>query len=274
MPENANGAEPDPLSPATTPVGRLTVDSPQDSAAHPLYVLLSHLAGRRVEGGCEDCDAYQVTIHMRKRGPSEKVEPFRERDAEVEAKPLRDALTEWVGGVEVKLADVRPAVPDGVVDRPAEVWEALLAIADEAGGEWPEKAREACRYFVLNAEPGKMTLGVRLLHDIRAIFKATVNRDRMPTHDLIVALHGLDEAPWGDLWGKPLTTRKLGQELERYGVRPIQWKHEGVRHRGYVTWATEQPINQAGLADAWARYLVSPGTSGTPGTSQVSPDPD
>ena len=36
-----------------------------------------------------------VTIHMRRRGPAETVEPFEEEDAEAEAVPIRDALSAW-----------------------------------------------------------------------------------------------------------------------------------------------------------------------------------
>ena len=36
-----------------------------------------------------------------------------------------------------------PALPEGVTDRRAEAWEPLIAIADAAGGTWPERARVA-----------------------------------------------------------------------------------------------------------------------------------
>lgn len=205
-----------------------------------------------------------VTIHMRRRAPNERVEPFRERDAADEAEPLRDSLAAWMG--EQDLTAARPDMPAGVVDRPSEVWEALLAVADAAGGEWPERAREACRHFVLDTGPGEMSLGVRLLSDVRTAFG---DRTEMPTADLLDALVKLDEAPWSDLYGRQLTPRRLARELERYGVKPVQWKHDGVRQRGYVTDATEQPP-QVGLTDAWTRYLDSRGTSGTSGTPQVS----
>jgi len=77
----------------------------------------------------------------------------------------------------------------------------------------------------------------------------------------------MDEAPWGDLYGRPLTTRRLAQELERYGVRPVEWKEAGVKARGYVTYSTEatkSALAQTGLSDAWSRYLESGETPGAP----------
>jgi Protein of unknown function (DUF3631) len=220
-----------------------------------------------------------VTVHMRRRAPGEKVQPFRERDAEYEAEPIREQLATWIGFVATDLADARPEMPKGVEDRPAEVWEALLAVADAAGGEWPARAREACRYFVLNADPGELSLGVRLLRDVRKVFRPEPTEDEpnpvqhghMATAALVEALVNLDESPWADLYGKPLTALRLAKEMERYGVRPIQFR-DGEKQRGYVTWGTDKP-EQTGLADAWTRYLHSGGTAGTPGTAQVGPVP-
>lgn len=210
-----------------------------------------------------------VTIHMRKRGPGEKVEPFRERDAEVEAEPLRDRLTEFVDAVASDLAYARPEMPRGVEDRPAEVWEALLAVADAAGGEWPKRARAACAHFVLNSDPGEVSLGVRLLGDIRKLFtKREV--DRMASQSIVAALKGDEEAPWSDLgYGKPLDVRRLAKELKRYGVesKPIRVKNnDGTEQvlRGYVIDGSD------GLGDAWNRYLPKAATSATSATAQVS----
>ncbi|WP_233159183.1 DUF3631 domain-containing protein [Pseudonocardia sp. MH-G8] len=231
-------------------------------------VALAGLAGRMPS----TITTRAVTIHMRRRGPGERVEPFRERDAEWFAEPLRERLAEWVGDLSAKLAAARPVMPDGVEDRPAEVWEPLLAIADEGGGEWPARARAACRHFVLESDPGELSLGVRLLSDVRGIFTRGGIRS-MPSAELVAALVALEEAPWADLYGKELDQRRLAKELDRYAVRPIQYKQNGNKHRGYVTWPTERPP-QAGLADAWARYLNPGGTAGTTGTGQVNPVPN
>jgi len=43
----------------------------------------------------------------------------------------------------LKLADVEPEMPAGIIDRAAECWELLLALADAAGGVWPKWAGDA-----------------------------------------------------------------------------------------------------------------------------------
>lgn len=192
-----------------------------------------------------------VTIELRRRAPGETVAPFRERDADDEAAPLREDLAGWMLGLD-GLDYARPVMPKGVEDRPAEVWEALLAIADKAGGHWPDTARAACKHFVLDtADPRDTSLGIRLLADIHEIL---AGRDRIATDVLLTSLRNLEEAPWGDLYGKPLTPRRLATELKRYGVRSHQVRlPDGTTRKGY---ALEPSGESVGLQDAFNRFLT------------------
>jgi hypothetical protein len=106
------------------------------------------------------------------------------------------------------------------------------------------------------------SLGIRLLADLREIFtRAGTGRIRTP--DILTALCGLDESPWGDLDGKPLDARRLAKELDRYGVKPVPYKDGGKTVKGYQT------AGLRGLVDAWDRYLPPqhPTTIGNPGNS-------
>jgi Protein of unknown function (DUF3631) len=189
-----------------------------------------------------------ITIHMRRRRTDEPVQPFRERQVASRAQPLREQLATWIDSVGVQLGDAQPDMPEGVTDRPAEIWEPLLAIADTAGGHWPETARIACRHFVLDSGPQMTSPGVRLLADLREIF-TRAGTGRLRTTDILTALCDLDEAPWGDLDSKPIDARRLARELDRYGVKPAPFKEDGKTVKGYQT------TGPHGLADAWDRYL-------------------
>jgi hypothetical protein len=103
-----------------------------------------------------------ITIHMRRRAPHETAEPFRERKVAQQAATLREQLADWLDRVGADhLAGAEPAMPDGVTDRSAEVWEPLVAIADLAGGHWPDTARAAAIHFVGQAaEDGRRQLVV------------------------------------------------------------------------------------------------------------------
>jgi hypothetical protein len=61
------------------------------------------------------------------------------------------------------------AAPE-IQDRDADVWEALIAVADLAGGTWPARARAAAVALVAEAKDTEPSLGVRLLADLRTVF--------------------------------------------------------------------------------------------------------
>jgi len=199
-----------------------------------------------------------VVVRMRRRSPTERIEPYRRRDVEAASESLRGRIAAWVGSVFHQLAAARPVFPEGVADRDADVWEALLAIADAAGGDWPERGRQAAVALVRASKNTTPSLGVRLLGDIRDVFGTAAS---MTTDAILKALHAMEEAPWADLRGKPLDARGLAMRMRPYGVQSKKLR---------IGSATLQGYERADLADAWERYLsLSPlgaGTSGTNGT--------
>lgn len=202
-----------------------------------------------------------VVVRMRRRALYERVEPYRRRDVELEANALRDRVSDWAAAVFDEVAAARPPFPEGVADRDADVWEALLAVADAAGGEWPKRARRASSAMVSASKNGTPSLGVRLLADLRQVFG---DADRMSSDGMLKALHAIEEAPWCDLRGKPLDARGLAQRLKPYGIASKQ-----VR----IGLATLKGYERADLVDAWLRYLSLPPlasetseTSETPGS--------
>ena len=63
---------------------------------------------------------------MRHRSCQESVEPFRPREHEAIGHALRDRLENWADEVDESAGKAWPKLPDGIVDRPTEVWEPLL----------------------------------------------------------------------------------------------------------------------------------------------------
>ncbi|MGW3994323.1 DUF3631 domain-containing protein [Amycolatopsis sp. NPDC004772] len=89
----------------------------------------------------------------------------------------------------------------------------------------------------------------------------------MVTAELIRELHAIEDGPWTDLQGKPLDSRRLAKELDRYLVRPKDLKVSGKTLKGY------RIDGDGGLADAWSRYLpplATAATSATSATPQVN----
>lgn len=217
-----------------------------------------------------------IVIEMKKRTSKERVQPYRERSVKAEVEPLIRGLAQWAQDDACSLAGVYPDMPRGVEDRPAEVWESLIAIADQAGGQWPKRAREACTAFVFTPRGGTPPMGIELLSDIRKVMGhggdseyRTV--DRIRTTELLEKLRALSESPWGELdAGHGLSPRKLSRLLDAYDVRPIPFKDSlGTVAKGYQVAGNDR---QAGLADAWDRYLSPPEPTapGTPSPGAVT----
>jgi hypothetical protein len=109
-----------------------------------------------------------VIIRMRRRKPGETIEPLRRR-MELEAgHKLSGRLTWWARHAQPTIK--WPTMPTGVEDRDADVWEALIAVADAAGGGWPERARKAAKALVGEAKDREPSLGIQLLADLKTVF--------------------------------------------------------------------------------------------------------
>jgi len=187
-----------------------------------------------------------VIIKMRRRAPNEPVEPYRRRLHAGEGHALRARLDDWAAAVSDSVQDAWPELPLGVEDRDADVWEPLLAVADAAGGGWPERARVAAATLVTLLRKANPSLGIRLLGDLRTVFGEAESKT---TAAILAALHEMDEAPWGDIRGKPLDDRGLARRLKKYDIHPKVIRIGENTARGY---------DRADLGDAWDRYLGPP----------------
>ena len=147
----------------------------------------------------------------------------------------------------VGLPDKDPDIPGGLHDRAADNWRPLLAIADLAGADWPEKARQIA--IMLSGDPDESSsAGTQLLEDLRDLFHED-GGDALFTETILTALAELTDRPWPE-WknGKPMTARQLAKLLGRYRVKSkTVWRGEKSA-KGYDLTDLKEPI---------ARYLAS-----------------
>jgi len=206
-----------------------------------------------------------VVIRMRRRAAGESVRPYRTRRDQPRLNRLRDRLAAWLEPFRAWLAGHEPRMP--VEDRAADTWEPLVAISDLVGGDWPTRARHACE-FMVSAEEGTgeaVSLGLRLLADLRDVFGDAVH---LHTSDILEGLHEIEDAPWGDFYGRPFNPHDLSKMLRPYGVVPVNVRVGQISKKGY---------KKDHLWDVWGRYLPgvpalpqNPATSATPATVQLS----
>ncbi|GGU40846.1 DUF3631 domain-containing protein [Nocardioides albus] len=188
-----------------------------------------------------------VVIRMRRRAPGEAVAPLRTRRDGPALDNLRNRLNQWVRAHLEHLGTATPDMP--VEDRAADTWEPLLAIADLAGGPWPDLAREACITLTETRDANaQTTLQTRLLTDCRAAFG---DAEALPTTVLLERLHADPEAPWATYQNNGLTAMKLGFLLRDFDIRSDTIRFAGSQAKGY---------RRTTFADAWARYCATPTT--------------
>jgi hypothetical protein len=203
-----------------------------------------------------------LVIEMKRKAPGERLQKLRRRQREaLGALPRRCAR--WAADNMKTLSELEPNVPDDLDDRAADNWEPLLAIADQAGGAWPARARSTA-LLLSGARADAVETGdsgVQLLADVRAVF-ANHGIDKSTTKALLSALADLEGRPWAE-WnrGRPLTARQLGTLLGRFGIKPGTIRVGEATPKGYLL---------ADLTDAFGRYL--PDGSATSATSSNSFD--
>jgi len=152
-----------------------------------------------------------VVIDLKRRLPSEPAEQFRiGRTTHLEVFPRKPARWSEDHAEEVAAAD--PRMPACIYNREADNWSPLLAIADVAAGQWPERAREAAQASHNVHTEGASRLEL-LLADIRDTF---ADKTEMPSAQLVESLVAIDGRPWCELGKacKPLTA--LGKDARSW----------------------------------------------------------
>jgi hypothetical protein len=199
-----------------------------------------------------------IPIQLVRRSRDERVERFRKREAEKAAGAMRSNLEAWSqqAGTIDTLRAARPSVPDELSDRQADISEPLLAIADFAGGEWPERARRALIKLCCQSDEDE-SIGIKLLSAIRSVFNGC-EADKLSTQQLLEQLVDKEtDAPWAAWWEQDLkngNTRGPAQKLARL-LKPYRIQARGIRlpdgttPRGYCS---------EDFKEAWKRYCPSP----------------
>jgi hypothetical protein len=195
----------------------------------------------------ETIEDRSIVIKMRRKVPGEQVKRLAPAQIE-ELKSLCRKLARWSRDCVNELRTLDPRVPEKLNDRAADSWRSLFAIADAAGGEWPEKARRAALELSGDVSDDNEGPRIQLLADLRSFFRDRGNPERTATSGILEHLNSLDERPWPEYsHGRPLTARALGGLLKPFDCKSGKWKEDDKTIRGY---------ERKSLEDAWSRYLA------------------
>lgn len=195
-----------------------------------------------------------IRIRLARRAPHEQIERFRYRDIAQEGAALAQVLGEATADAIETLRDSRPAVPKGLNDRAGECWEPLFAIADFAGGNWPQRARAAA-VALQGDDTSEGTLGETLLAAIYGVFDER-GADRLSTADLLRGLVDRDDGPWPEWWGSKVAAGEYkgpGHRLARL-LKPFGISRRKLRIGEAISWG----YDRVDFSDAFGRYVLLP----------------
>jgi Protein of unknown function (DUF3631) len=192
-----------------------------------------------------------VVIDLKRRLPSEEITPFRpDRAGDLDVSARK--VARWTKDNAAGIADADPDLPAGVYNREADNWRPLLAIAEAAGGHWPERARQAIMQSrdAVGDDDSRLVV---LLDDIKAIFTER-DTDRLASSDLTDVLVKIEGRPWAEYGrnDKPLSQNQLARLLKRVNIVPSVVRIGAETPRGYL-------LSQ--FSEAFERYLSAEGAS-------------
>ena len=188
-----------------------------------------------------------IVIRLKRALPDEVEERFDPRNTGRE-QDIRRKLARFIADNRERIAACDPKLPGGCFNRSADNWRPLFAIAEIAGGEWPQRAAAAFAHLTANDETDTEGPGVVLLTDIYEMFRSA-NLKKVSSAEIANALAGIEGREWAE-WGKarrPITPNQLAKLLRRFNIASTTIRlPDGSVAKGY---------HRDSFSDAFARYL-------------------
>ena len=174
-----------------------------------------------------------VRIILHRRRVDEHIDDFRSDRAE-HLKALASQAARWAADNKDVLWRLDPVMPGGLYNRRADVWCPLIAIADVAGGAWPERARQAAASLESSAADESESITVMLFGDIRVAFERHGD-SKMPSAKLAEYLNDMEDRPWPEYGRgrKPITTVQIARLLKRHAISPGTIRIDDRTSKGY-----------------------------------------
>ncbi|KAF1082340.1 MAG: hypothetical protein GQF41_1061 [Candidatus Rifleibacterium amylolyticum] len=201
------------------------------------------IAGIKLETLDSTLTSRSIVLPMRRKKPAEQTESFRHAD-QGPFKEIQSMFYRWALDNGQEFSRLRPIMPE-LSNRDADNWEPLLAIADLAAGDWPDRMRSAARKIVCKKEETP-SVDAELLNDIREIFER-LHAERLPTAKLMEELIKDDLGRWATYnRGNAMHPRQLAGRLAAYGIRSKTIRFGVSTSKGYEL---------SDFSDVFERYI-------------------
>ena len=204
-----------------------------------------------------------VVVDLQRRKLSEPVASLRiGKTAHLDV--LVSKILRWVADNNERIGAAEPAMPPGVINRLADNWHALLAIADTAGGKWPERARAALvRQQGFSKEAEAQSLLELLLADIYEIFTAK-GVEQVSSTLLAELLAAREDRPWIEYGRaeKPITPAKVAYLLRPLHIAAERIEIEQLQDDGRMATVRLRGYRREQFAEVFERFSSSEGGEG------------
>ena len=199
-----------------------------------------------------------IHIPLSRQSPEDRASVFRESDVEIEVEPIRTFYGTWGPSAIATLTRMRPAMPSELDGRQMDITEPLLALADLAGPEWGERARNAIVAAFSQGED--LSDSLLLLTSMRVLF-LTKNAERLHTKEVLEGLVSMEDAnaPWPGWWERQLKNNetrgpamKLAKMLKAFNITPRDMRFGDKTLKGY---------DRIDFERAWKKYLPTDTTT-------------
>jgi hypothetical protein len=177
-----------------------------------------------------------IVIDVEKKADHVQLDEFDNADPQHMSRALgiRAALARWGQDVAAEYQTMRPALP--LHNRERDMWRPLVAVAELAGGDWPDRADRALRVLVLGEavapaaddDPfARLTPAERTMVEVAHAFRQAGEPAHLSTVDLLARMATL---PGGKRWSVPelgdddrtrvlrSRTMSLSADLDMFGV--------------------------------------------------------
>jgi hypothetical protein len=202
-----------------------------------------------------------LVISLERKLKSEPLERLRARKIEASTQEMRDRLNDWAMLAVDRLAEFEVETLDSISDRAEEIAEPLLAIAEDAGGDWPARARSAV-LALADQDSGGDDHGTLLLAKLHELFGPV---SILSTKEIVKGLREDETLPFAEV-----NAQQVAKLLAPYGIRPHQIKFQQDNMRGYRRRQFER-VWEHYLTPAEAATDATGATDGFPmGTEEVA----
>ena len=193
----------------------------------------------------DDLEQRSIVIELQRRLPGEKLDVLRDDRAD-HLQNLARMCARWADDYADIIADHDPDMV-GLINRVADNWRPLFAIADAIGSDWPTRIRDAA-HALIGTEPDSDDSV--LLADIKAAFEAKTTTDRLSSEEICEALVAMEGRPWAEYGkaSKPISKNQLAKRLKRFKIIPENIRVGNKVPKGY---------QRHQFKGAWERYLAN-----------------